>query len=169
MDENQGYSPAYEMGGKGLDVIPASPPSAAASSFSATSTRNGGGQSNRAFEKIRRQAQKLSKLQTTLEEAKKYSGLCEKRIRDFDPSHPMPIMQQHIGKFPRGYNKERTTGGGVESAILRKRLKTLLSGKKEADEKYSNLESKYPFRSLEGNLVGRKRSSKVFICPFFER
>lgn len=41
-------------------------------------------------EKVRTQADRLQQLEA-------YKSLCERRIHDFDPSHPLPVRPDHIG------------------------------------------------------------------------
>lgn len=41
-------------------------------------------------EKIRLQAERLQIMEA-------YRALCERRILDYDPEHPMPVMPHHLG------------------------------------------------------------------------
>ena len=41
-------------------------------------------------EKIRLQAERLQIMEA-------YKALCERRILDYDPDHPMPVMPHHLG------------------------------------------------------------------------
>ena len=34
-----------------------------------------------------------------------YKALCEKRIQDLDPGHPMPVMPFHLGQPPSTGNE----------------------------------------------------------------
>jgi len=38
-----------------------------------------------------------------------YKLVCERRVRDFDPQHPLPVLPQHVGS-----NKQK---GGVDQTI----------------------------------------------------
>lgn len=42
-------------------------------------------------EKVKSQAERLFKLEA-------YKTLCERRIKDFDPNHPMPVLPEHVGQ-----------------------------------------------------------------------
>jgi len=41
-------------------------------------------------EKMKQMADRLSAVES-------YKALCEKRIRDLDPSHDLPVIPQHLG------------------------------------------------------------------------
>ena len=42
-------------------------------------------------EKVKAQAERLQQMEA-------YKALCERRIKDFDPNHPMPVQPEHIGQ-----------------------------------------------------------------------
>lgn len=52
---------------------------------------------NQLRDKVRTQAQRLRNLE-------QYKMLCEERIADFCPGHPMPVKPDHLGKFPENHS-----------------------------------------------------------------
>lgn len=45
-------------------------------------------------QKVRKQAERLMQLET-------YRELCEKRIKEFAPEHPIPVLESHLGSKKR--------------------------------------------------------------------
>ena len=65
--------------------------------------------------KIRRQAIDLQRMQQMVDEANEYARLCEARVLDLHPSHPLPITEDSLGvNSPNsiGSSGRRRGGGG---------------------------------------------------------
>ena len=64
--------------------------------------------------KIRRQAIDLQRMQRMVDETNEYARLCEARVLDLHPSHPLPITEDSLGvNSPNGIRSSgRRSGGG---------------------------------------------------------
>ena len=54
------------------------------------------------LQKLRQQGQELRNVRQELDSSRSYAKLCEQRILDLAPSHPLPISQLHIGRAVDG-------------------------------------------------------------------
>ena len=50
------------------------------------------------MQKLREQARELGSLRRELDSTRAYARLCEQRVLDLAPSHPLPISQAHLGQ-----------------------------------------------------------------------
>jgi len=87
-------------------------------------------------EKVRSQAERLQIMEA-------YKALCERRIQDFDPEHPMPVMPYHLGTNLGGSGGAQGGPQNQTTADL-KRLLAL----KEQDLYYSNQRNEKLMREM---------------------
>ena len=53
----------------------------------------------------------LSQLNMKLDHALRYAELCERRVLDYQPDHPLPIREEHLGfLFANNVNGQNTSG-----------------------------------------------------------
>ena len=71
----RGLDPIEELGEEGIEYAP---------------SEDGGDLSQQLGEKIRSQAHRLAALE-------QYRLLCEQRLLEFDPDHPLPVLPEHLG------------------------------------------------------------------------
>lgn len=71
----RGLDPIEELGEEGIEYAP---------------SEDGGDLSQQLGEKIRSQAHRLAALE-------QYRLLCEQRLLEFDPNHPLPVLPEHLG------------------------------------------------------------------------
>ncbi len=107
--------------------------------------------------KIRRQAGDLQRLQTALDEATRYSQLCERRISELHPDHPIPVTEACLG-VPNPANGVVGGGrvvarGGGTGAVAKLRREKL-----ELVEAHTSLERQ--LRSTKGKLTDVSRNLK---------
>ena len=49
----------------------------------------------------------LTQLNMKLDHALRYAELCERRVMDYQPDHPLPIREEHLGVF---FANQNTSG-----------------------------------------------------------
>ena len=80
-------------------------------SYSTKNLAGNGDEVQRLRQKVQRQASKLLETQNNFETMEQYAKLCEKRILDFDISHPLPVTKEMLGvvtgRKQRGSNSGR--------------------------------------------------------------
>lgn len=80
-----------------------------------------------------------------------YKKLCERRIIELDPSHPLPVMPYHLGQPPSGSpgatgpNPPDTGHASVQSSAELKKLLAV----KEQDLYYTKREADRLLKELE--------------------
>lgn len=82
-----------------------------------------------------------------------YKALCERRILDFDPGHPMPLMPQHLGTGSISQNTEALNS----PAELRRQLAL-----KEQDLLYTKQRNEKLSRELEQIENGGSKTNDNF-------
>ena len=74
-------------------------------------------------EKVRDQAERLQSLES-------YKALCESRLLDFDPEHPLPLQPGHLGTAPIAIE------GGIMDAVIYEIVSGMLNNEQgSADQK----------------------------------
>jgi len=73
-------------------------PAHAPVAFDRSSAATGPAFTQQIMQKLREQAQELGNLRNELDSSRSYARLCEQRILDLAPSHPLPVSQTHIGQ-----------------------------------------------------------------------
>ena len=51
--------------------------------------------------KVRQQASELASLNGRLEASLAYASICEQRLLDLAPGHPLPVARDHLGTYPQ--------------------------------------------------------------------
>ena len=65
------------------------------------------------MQKLREQAQELGSVRRELDSSRAYARLCEQRILDLSPEHPLPVSQAHLGQ---GVAVDRTAGASFSAS-----------------------------------------------------
>jgi hypothetical protein len=92
--------------------------------FDRSSAATGPAFTQEIMQKLREQAQELGSLRRELASSRAYGRLCEQRILDLVPEHPLPVAQVHLGQKPGadGDASRFAVTAGATTASLRQEL-----------------------------------------------
>jgi hypothetical protein len=92
--------------------------------FDRSSAATGPAFTQEIMQKLREQAQELGSLRRELASSRAYGRLCEQRILDLVPEHPLPVAQAHLGQKPAsdGDASRFAATAGATTASLRQEL-----------------------------------------------
>ena len=84
-------------------------------------------------DKIRQQAEELTSLRTRLQEREQYGRLCERRIVELMPDHPLPVTDDCIGLPGTGRSRAQSPDRALQQQLWETRQKLSQAQTRNAD------------------------------------